>query len=199
MAHPSRTYPRYVVRTLALGTTLVLAISATTMAGLESGELPAMDFSHTSVVDDAAAATTRTLPRLESVADVYAWLATKYFAEREAWRNVGVDPGMSRPISVDTTYTVQAADPGYRYGWHAAMGPVIVTVTAGTLTLVNDSCRTFDVPAGHSYIESAGEVLNAFVLPEKNEGVPATAWLMTTLSPLRAVEAPVEVEVPCAR
>jgi hypothetical protein len=74
-------------------------------------------------------------------------------------------------------------------------GPVIVTVTAGTLTFVDDTCQTFDLVAGQSYIEPAGEVLDARLLPEKNPDGAAVGWLTTRLSPQGV--AAVEVEAPC--
>jgi hypothetical protein len=166
------------------------------MAGLDTGELPVTGFTHTSVVDGIVESTERAMPLMESVADVYAWLANDHFAEREAWSSVGVELGTSGPIAVETTYTLQPADPAYVSGWHANDGPVILTVTNGTLTLVDDTCRIFDLVAGHTHVESTGQVLNALVLPEKNPGVEEVAWFTTRLSAEGAGD-PVEMDAPC--
>jgi hypothetical protein len=70
-------------------------------------------------------------------------------------------------------------------------------VTSGTLTFVDEMCRTFDLVAGHTYIEPTGEVLDAVLLPEKNLGVEAVSWFTTRLSPSGTAD-PVVVNAPCA-
>jgi hypothetical protein len=49
---------------------------------------------------------------------------------------------------------------------------------------------------GHSYIEPAGQVLDARLLPEKNQGVTAVGWFTTRLSPAGAAD-PIAIEAPC--
>lgn len=176
-------------RTVALGATLVMATAGSTMAGLDTGELPVASFTHTSLVDDVVEPRERTMPTPESLADVYEWLANADSAS--------VDLNMSGPIAAETTYTLQPADPEYRFGWHYDNGPVIFTVTTGTLTFVDDTCQTFDLVAGHTYIVSTGKVLDARLLPEKNPGTAAVGWFTTRLYPEGAA-GPVEVDAPCA-
>jgi quercetin dioxygenase-like cupin family protein len=181
MGHITRTQARRLSRTVALGATLVMATAGITMAGLDTGELPVAGFTHTSLVDD----------RVEP-----SGLAAAAFAERVASNDAAVRLEMSGSIAAETTYTLQPADYGYRLGWHYHNGPVIFTVTTGTLTFVDDACQAFDLVAGHSYIGSTDQVLNALVLPEKNPGVPAVGWFTTRLSPEGAAD-PVAVDAPC--
>lgn len=85
---------------------------------------------------------------------------------------------------------------GFVGGWHYHNGPVIVTVTVGTLTLFGGTCGSWDVSAGHTYIESTGEILNAKILPEKNAGVSTAEWFSTRLIPGGLAD-PVPVDAPC--
>jgi hypothetical protein len=196
MGHRTRTQARRLSRIVALGATLLVATTGSTMAGLDGGELPVAGFTHTSMVDDIVEPMGG-ISTSGSLADVYAWLADVARAERRASGHVGADLGMSGPIAVRTTYTLEPADPWYRLGWHANNGPVIVTVTTGTLTFVDDTCQTFDLVAGHTHIESTGQVLNALLLPEKNPGGAAVGWFTTRLYPDGATD-PVEIDAPCA-
>ena len=193
MAHMARTHARRMSRTVALGATLVMATAGSTMAGLDTGQLPVAGFSHTSLIDNQPSG----FATADSLADIYQELARPSSAEVGPTSRVGVDLSTSGPMAVTTTYTLQPVDPRYRLGWHSTDGPVIFTVATGTLTFVDDTCQTFDLVAGHTYIESTGQVLNALVLPEKNPGVEAVAWLMTRLYPEGAADA-VEIGAPCA-
>jgi hypothetical protein len=190
----ARTRVRRLSWTIALGATLVSATAVSTMAGLDKGELPIAGFTHTSLVDTVTPIG-GPMPTPESLADVYAWLAQRDRAEREA--AAGVDLGMPGPIAVETTYTLQPADLSYRFRWHSDNGPVIFTVTTGTLTFVDDACQTFDLVAGHSHIEPPGMALNALTLPEKNPGVAAVGWFTTRLYAEGATD-PVAIDAPCA-
>jgi hypothetical protein len=172
-----------------------MAMAGDTMAGLDTGELPRAVFTHTSVVDGRVEPTVGMAPTT-SLADVYAWLAEAGRVERGASSGVGVDLDISGPIEVQTTYFLQHADPLYRFGWHYDNGPVIFTVTSGTLTILDDTCQTFDLVAGHTCIGSSGQVLDAVLLPEKNPGVPAVGWFTTRLSPVGAA-GPIAIEAPC--
>jgi quercetin dioxygenase-like cupin family protein len=193
-----------------------MATAGGAMAGLDAGELPAAGFSHTSMVDDpiepsgfAAADSLADIYQelanpaasgfaaADSLADIYQELANAESAERGASSSAGIDLGISGPIAVKTTYTLQPADPGYRFGWHSATGPIIFTVTSGTLTLIDETCRTFDLAAGHTYIGSTGQVLDAVLLPEKNPGVAAVGWFTTRLYADGAAD-PVDIDAPCA-
>jgi hypothetical protein len=97
-------------------------------------------------------------------------------------------------INVKTTYSI-VAPTGALLGWHYHDGPVIVTVAVGTITFVDRSCGTWDVSAGESYIESTGEILNAFLDPAKNTG--SVEWFTTRLYPLNSSD-PVGVSAPCS-
>jgi hypothetical protein len=97
-------------------------------------------------------------------------------------------------LAVKTTYAIVAPSEAFVGGWHFHNGPVIVTVTAGTLTFYGADCGTWDVTAGHTYIESAGEILNAKVLTSRNSG--NAEWFTTRLYPVGASD-PVPVDAPC--
>jgi hypothetical protein len=98
-------------------------------------------------------------------------------------------------VDVKTTYT-RLAPTGALTGWHYHNGPVVVTVAVGTLTYVDAQCRTWDLSAGQSYIESTGEVLNAYLDPAKNSGLSNVEWFTTRLYPAGAAD-PVGVAAPC--
>jgi hypothetical protein len=188
MGHIARTHARRISRTVALGAALVMATAGVTMAGLDRGELPVAGFTHTSLVDD--------IIEPQSIADIYASFVSSDSTEGEAQSRPGVALDMSGPIAVVTTYTLQPAGPEYEFGWRYNIGPVIFTVTAGTLTFVDDTCQTFDLVAGHTYIASTGQRLDVVLLPEKNPGVAAVGWFTTRLFPEGVAES-IEVDAPC--
>ncbi len=72
-----------------------------------------------------------------------------------------------------------------------------MTIAVGTLTYVDADCNTRDVSAGDSYIESTGEILNAFLDPNKNTGLDYVEWFTTRLYPAGAAD-PVGVPAPCS-
>jgi quercetin dioxygenase-like cupin family protein len=213
MGHTARIRALGLSRIVAIGATLVMATASITVAGLEAGELPDEGFSHTSTVDhrigpsgfaaadsladiyqELAHPSATGFEAADSLTDIYQALAD---ADRAARGDIGAGLDLAGPLAVETTYTLRSADPGYRFGWHVNDGPVIVTVTSGTLTFVDATCRTFDLVAGHTYIEPTGEVLDAVLVPEKNLGVESVGWFTTRLHPA-GVAAPLEVEAPCA-
>jgi len=100
-------------------------------------------------------------------------------------------------INVKTTYSRVAPDPAFTAGWHFHNGPVIVTVTVGTLTFFDGNCGTWDLTAGHTYLETTGEVLNAKILPAKNAGIANVEWFTTRLYPDGTID-PVPVDPPCS-
>ena len=51
--------------------------------------------------------------------------------------------------------------PGGHFGWHSHPGPVFVTITAGTLTLVHADGTSVDYPAGTGFVESGRHVHTA--------------------------------------
>jgi hypothetical protein len=99
-------------------------------------------------------------------------------------------------LDVKTTYT-KLAPTGALTGWHYHNGPVIVTIAVGTLTYVDATCHAWDVSAGDSYIESTGEVLNAYLDPAKNANLEYVEWFTTRLYPAGAAD-PVGVPAPCS-
>ena len=66
----------------------------------------------------------------------------------------------------------------------------------GTLTYFDATCGTWDLTAGHSYIESTGQVLNVTTVPAKNVGIDNVEWFTTRLYPEGAGD-PVSVAAPC--
>jgi hypothetical protein len=164
--------PRFspIPRRIVLG--IVPAVLALTFAGnvlgaLVSGTLPAAGFTYTSVTDN----------------DV----------------NIsgdGVHLKIKGPATIKTTYSKVAPSEAFVGGWHYHNGPVIVTVTVGTLTFYGADCGTWDLTAGHTYIESTGQLLNAKLLPAKNEGIAAVEWFTTRLYPEGAAD-PNPVNAPC--
>lgn len=97
-------------------------------------------------------------------------------------------------VTVKTTYSIVTPANQLLGGWHYHNGPVIVTVTAGTLTFFGASCATWDVSAGETYIESAGQVLIAKGITAKNTG--NIEWFTTRLYPEGAAD-PAPVDAPC--
>jgi hypothetical protein len=146
--------PRKVVRVSAAVAALMLFVSSTAFAGLLAGTLPAASFTYTS----------------DTINDV-------------SMTGPGVNLKTKGLTDVKTTYTILAPSPTFEAGWHYHNGPVIVTVTVGTLTFFGDDCSTWDVSAGQSFIESTGQILNAKVLPEKNSGIDTVQWFTTRLYP----------------
>src|SRR4249919_3076317 len=118
-------------RVAILAVVLVLATAGTALGGLASGSLPTASFTYTSVTDNAVNMTGN-----------------------------GIHLKAKSGVNVKTTYTRVAVNPDFFFGWHYHNGPVIVTVTVGTLTYFDASCHTWDLTAGHTYIESTGEVVN---------------------------------------
>jgi len=158
---------RRIVAVLAGAAVLALGLAGTAVAGLTGGTLPASGFTFTST----------TINRVDT-------------------ESRGIELETKGPVDVKTTYS-KVAPSGALLGWHYHQGPVIVTVAVGTLTLVNAHCRTWDVTAGHSYIESSRQVLNAYLEPSKNRGVSNVEWFTTRLYPAGATD-PVAVPAPCA-
>jgi quercetin dioxygenase-like cupin family protein len=68
----------------------------------------------------------------------------------------------------DMLVTSITVDPGGSFGWHTHPGPVLVSVSSGTLTLYEPArrgCTHETVTAGHGFIEGGGDVHLA-----RNEG-----------------------------
>jgi len=68
--------------------------------------------------------------------------------------------------------------PGGTLGWHTHPGPALITVTAGTLTIVEHDCSVHDYPAGSAFVDvGMGEVHDAF-----NNGTTAVSGYATYLN-----------------
>jgi quercetin dioxygenase-like cupin family protein len=156
-------------RSLSLGMAIALLITlgaGTALGNLVAGSLPAVGYTYTSA----------TVNDVNMQGDVK--LKTK------------------GTTIVKTTYSRVAPSTGLLGTWHYHNGPVIVTVTAGTLTLYDSECGTWDVSVGESYIESTGQILVAKALPDKNSGIASVEWFTTRLYPEGTTD-PVEVPAPC--
>ena len=151
---------------IAVSSILVLAFAGTAFAGLGSGSLPGSGFTFTSSTINAV-----------------------------NMDGTGIHLKTKGPVNVKTTYS-RVAPTAALLGWHYHNGPVIVTVAVGTLTLIDAECNQWDVGVGQSYIESAGQVLNATLDPAKNGGIATVEWFTTRLYPQDAVD-PVAVAAPC--
>jgi quercetin dioxygenase-like cupin family protein len=150
--------------TLALAMTLVVATSTVVSAALVSGSLPATAFTYLSTTQNA----------VNMAGDA-------------------VRLKIKDDVTVKTTYTIVTPADQIVGGWHYHNGPVIVTVAVGTLTFFDANCGTWDVSAGQTYIESAGQVLNAKALVSKNAAT--LEWFTTRLYP--GATDPVPVAAPC--
>src|SRR5437667_344445 len=154
-------------RVAALAVVLWLAWASTALGGLVGGTLPTAAFTYTSVTDNSVDMTGN-----------------------------GIHLKTKGSVNVKTTYSQVAVNPNFFFGWHYHNGPVIVTVTVGTLTYFDANCGTWDLTAGHTYIESTDQVLNVTTVPAKNVGVANVEWFTTRLYPDQAID-PVIVPAPC--
>jgi hypothetical protein len=210
----ARRVVKRVVILAAVGATLALLTANTTFGALINGTLPAASFTYSAVTDNAVsiASSGVTLERLGALKDYVARLSairnptagqraalatyTARLADAQARYDAAVDLRESQSANVKTTYSRVPPSETFESGWHYHNGPVIVTVTVGTLTFVDSKCGTWDLPAGHTYIESPKQVLNAKALPAKNEGVQDVEWFTTRVYPKGAID-PVPVAAPC--
>lgn len=163
-----------VIALLVLAPSLALLTASTALGALVAGSLPTAGFTWTSVADNA----------VDMDGNGYQGEGDSIHLKTESRANV------------KTTYSRVAPSLTFQAGWHYHNGPVIVSVTAGTLTFFDGACATWDLTAGHTYIESTGQVLNAKVLPAKNAGIATVEWFTTRLYPEGAGD-PVEVAPPC--
>jgi hypothetical protein len=97
--------------------------------------------------------------------------------------------------SVEVFQTSSTAQPAWSSGWHIHTGPVIVNITAGTMTFYqpamsgnhvkrgdgDTSCTATSVSAGHTFLETPGTPVEA-----RNEGTVAVSWLTTQVIPAGA-------------
>ena len=149
----------------AVGAAMVLGASAVN-AGLVSGSLPSAGLTFTSLTKNA----------VNMAGDA-------------------VRLKIKDNVTVKTTYSMITAADQVVGGWHYHNGPVILTVTVGTITLFDGQCNGWDVSAGETYVESAGQLLNAKALTSKNPG-GSVQWFTTRLYPEDSID-PVPVDAPC--
>ena len=94
--------------------------------------------------------------------------------------NVNTDPIKFRTKDeVEVFQVSQTAQAGFTSGWHEHTGPVLVNITAGSLTFYAADCTVTTVGAGHGYIETPGEPILA-----RNEGSITAAWVTTQIIPV---------------
>jgi hypothetical protein len=205
---------RKLVLLVALAAALVGLTAGATLGALVNGPLPAAGFIYSSVTDNSvniagSGITLVHIARLQKLIKDLSAVSKPTAAQRSALSRdqalladyqaryaAAIDLRASKPINVKTTYSRVPPSSTYETGWHYHGGPVIATVTVGTLTFYDSACGTWDLAAGHTYIESPGQVLDAKVLPEKNPGIAMVEWFTTRLFPNGAID-PVPVSAPC--
>jgi len=205
---------RKLVPLVALAAILAALTAGNTIGALVNGALPAAGFIYTSVLDNSVsiaesrstaadiAAVQRYIGALSAIENPTAAQRTALatykarLTDYQARYAAAIDLRASESANVKTTYSRVPPSPTYEAGWHIHDGPVIVTVAVGTLTLVDSKCNLIDIKAGHSYIESPGQVLNAKAMPAKNAGVENVEWFTTRMYPSGASD-PVPVAAPC--
>jgi hypothetical protein len=153
------------VTTVAIGMTLLLASSAVVEAALVGGALPASPLTYVSTTQNAVNMAGEIRLKIKD------------------------------NVTVKTTYSIVAPGSGFVAPFHYHHGPVIVTLTAGTLTFYDTACRAWDVTAGETYIEQTWEIAAVKALPEKNAGA-TVEWFTTRLYPNGTAD-PVVVDAPC--
>jgi quercetin dioxygenase-like cupin family protein len=193
----------------------IAALTASQAFGaLINGSLPAVGFTYSSTLDNSvqiagAGITAAQIATLQKYVDKLAALSNPTaaqttalvtyrtrLADYQARYAVALDMRAAQATNVKTTYSRVPPSPTFEAGWHYHNGPVVVTVTAGTLTLFDSKCASWDILAGHSYIESPGQVLDAKALPAKNGGVDNVEWFTSRLYSNGAID-PVPVPAPC--
>jgi len=145
---------------------LVVAGAPNALAGLVGGSLPTAGFTFVSTTDGGV--------------NVH---------------GSGVQLRSRGPLDIKSTYSKIPPD-GALLGWHHHNGPVLVSLTRGTLTLVDENCATWDITAGQTYVESPGQILNAYAAPSKNAGLDSVEWFTTRLYPAGDTD-PVPEPAPC--
>jgi quercetin dioxygenase-like cupin family protein len=89
------------------------------------------------------------------------------------------------PITFRTTGPVEVfhvqntAQPGFSSGWHKHTGPIIIAMTAGSLTFHRANCSAKTVTAGQAYFEPPGEA----ILARNEHESQAAAWVTTQIIP----------------
>jgi quercetin dioxygenase-like cupin family protein len=93
--------------------------------------------------------------------------------------NVNTDPIKLRTKGEVEVFQVSStAQAGFTSGWHQHTGPILVNITAGSLTFYAADCAVTTVTAGHGYIETPYEPILV-----RNEGSVTAAWITTQIIP----------------
>jgi quercetin dioxygenase-like cupin family protein len=193
----------------------IAALTASQVSGaLINGSLPAVGFTYSSTIDNSvqiasAGITAAQIATVQAYVDKLAALSNPTAAQKTALATyrarladyqaryaTAIDLRAAQATNVKTTYSRVPPSPTFEAGWHYHNGPVVVTVTAGTLTLFDSKCASWDILAGHTYIESPGQVLDAKALPAKNAGVENVEWFTSRMYSNGAID-PVPVPAPC--
>jgi hypothetical protein len=200
---------------IVLASIVGLLTAGAALGGLINGALPTASFTYGSVIDNSvefsgAGVTAADIAALQAYVDRLSAVSSPTQAQNAALATyrarlanyqaryaVAIDLRAGKDTNVKTTYSRVPPSATFEAGWHYHNGPVVVTVTAGALTLIDSKCASWDVAAGHTYIESPGQVLNAKALPAKNVGVDNVEWFTTRLYSSGAID-PVPVAAPCA-
>ena len=106
---------------------------------------------------------------------------------------------LSTSASVEVFQVSNRADPGWSAGWHSHTGPVIITLTEGSLTFYQlkrsddegegddrnrdggSSCQVTTVSAPGGFIEPPGQPMQVV-----NAGTTTAAWITTQIIPVLA-------------
>ncbi len=214
MAHIGQRFIRRFATLIALAAVVALLTAGVALGALINGALPAGSFTYGSVLDNSvefagAGVTAADIASVQRYVDRLAALANPTAAQRAALATyqarladyqaryaVAIDMRAARATNVKTTYSRVPPSQTFEAGWHYHNGPVVVTVTAGTLTLIDSKCASWDIVAGHSYVESPRQLLNAKALPAKNAGVDNVEWFTTRVYSSGAID-PVPGPAPC--
>jgi hypothetical protein len=198
----------------ALVGSLAALTAGQTIGALINGSLPAVGFTFSSTLDNSVhiaggGITESQIATLQKYVDKLGALASPTAAQKAALVSyrarladyqarfaVAIDLRAGHATNVKTTYSRVPPSPTFEAGWHYHNGPVVVTVTVGTLTLFDAKCTSWDILPGHSYIESPGQILDAKALPAKNSSIDNVEWLTTRLYSAGAID-PVPVPAPC--
>lgn len=214
MAQIAQGFVRRFATLFMLAAVVALLTAGVALGALINGALPAGSFTYGSVLDNSvdfagAGITTQDIATVQRYIDRLAALSNPTAAQRttlatyrarladfQARYAVAIDMRAGKSTNVKTTYSRVPPSQTFEAGWHYHNGPVIVTVTAGTLTLIDAKCAGWDILAGHSYIESPRQLLNAKALPAKNTGIDNVEWFTTRVYSSGAID-PVPVPAPC--
>ena len=110
-----------------------LVVGGAALAALDKGTLPTAAFSYTSTLTNSVDIAAAGLPVVASPAAV----ATPASSAADA--TIGLQAKGS--VTVKTTFSTAPTNAPFEFGWHYHNGPVIITVTTGTLTYYDDDLR----------------------------------------------------------